>query len=43
MTAFGRAILSDVRDDVCGAFIETLENPDEQARIGDAAILETTR
>ncbi len=40
---FGRAILSDVRDDVCGAFIETLENPDEQARIGDAAILETTR
>lgn len=40
---FGRAILSDVRDDVCGAFIETLETSDEQARIGDAAILETTR
>lgn len=40
---FGRAILSDVRDDVAGAFIESLDNRDEQARVGDAAILETTR
>ena len=40
---FGRAIVADVRDDVCGTFIDQLDEPGETARVGDAAILETTR
>jgi septal ring factor EnvC (AmiA/AmiB activator) len=40
---FGRAIVADVRDDVSGAFIEALDAAGEQARIGDAAIIEAAR
>ena len=40
---YGKAIIADVRNDVCGAFIENLDTSDEEARVGDLAILETTR
>jgi hypothetical protein len=40
---YGKAIVADVRNDVCGAFIEDLDTPDDEPRVGDRAILETTR
>jgi len=38
---YGKAIIADVRKDVCGAFVERLDRPSETARKGDTAILET--
>lgn len=40
---FGRVIVADVRADVCGAFVEELDDEGEQARIGDSVVLETAR
>ena len=39
---YGRAIIADVRKDLCGAFAEELDKDHEGVRIGDSAILETT-
>lgn len=38
---FAKAIVADVRKDVCGAFVEQLDTKDEHVRLGDTAILET--
>lgn len=38
---FAKATVADVRPDVCGAFVERLDNKNEQVRLGDTAILET--
>lgn len=38
---YGKAIIADLRKDVCGAFVERLDRPTETARLGDSAILET--
>jgi hypothetical protein len=38
---FGKAILADVRKDVSGVFVESLDNPADTPRPGDLAILET--
>jgi hypothetical protein len=38
---FAKAVVADVRPDVCGAFVEDLEIKDERPRLGDLAILET--
>lgn len=40
---YGRAVIADVRDSLCGAFIEQLDQDHEGVRIGDSAILETTQ
>lgn len=40
---YGRAVIADVRDSLCGAFIEQLDQEQEGVRIGDSAILETTQ
>ncbi|BCU77234.1 hypothetical protein [Luteolibacter sp. LG18] len=38
---YGKAIIADLRKDVCGAFVERLDRPSETARLGDSATLET--
>jgi hypothetical protein len=38
---YAKAVVADVRPDVCGAFVEQLEVKDQQVRLGDLAILET--
>lgn len=38
---YGKAIIADVRKDICGAFVERLDRPTETARRGDSATLET--
>lgn len=40
---YGRAVIADVRDSLCGAFVEQLDKDHEGVRIGDSAILETTQ
>jgi hypothetical protein len=40
---YGKIIIADVRNDVCGSFVEELDAPDEEVRVGDSAILETIR
>jgi len=40
---YGKIIVADVRSDVCGSFVEELDAEDEEVRVGDSAILETTR
>jgi flagellar basal body-associated protein FliL len=38
---YGRAVLADVRREICGVFVDSLDNPAETPRPGDLAILET--
>jgi hypothetical protein len=38
---YGKAIIADLRKDVCGAFVERIDRPNEIARLGDSATLET--
>lgn len=38
---YGTAIVADVRKNVCGMFVETLQQENDRVRLGDAAILET--
>lgn len=38
---YGKAIIADIRKDVCGAFVERLDRPAETARLGDKATLQT--
>jgi hypothetical protein len=40
-SAYGKAIVADVRKGVCGLFVESLENPADTPRVGDLALLET--
>ncbi len=40
---YGKIIVADVRNDICGSFVEELDAPEEEVRVGDSAILETTR
>jgi hypothetical protein len=41
--SYGRAIVADVREDLCGAFVEELDQEQEGVRIGDSATLATTQ
>lgn len=38
---YGKAIAADVRKGVCGLFVESLDTPSDQPRVGDIAFLET--
>jgi hypothetical protein len=40
-SAYGKAIVADVRKGICGLFVESLDNPADSPRVGDLALLET--